>query len=441
MRLELASASRSPNIRLDACLEQASAHFRLANPKSAAQHAKATLSMPGGSTRSSIFYAPFPLTVVTGKGAHVQSLDGTEYLDFLGEYTAGVYGHSNPIVADAIQHALQNGLALGGPSVLEEEYAALLRARFRSLELLRFTNSGTEANLLAVTTALEFTRRQAVLVFEGGYHGSVLSFSEHRTRNIPFEFLVVPYNDIERVQVIFRDRGDSIAAVLLEPMLGAGGCIPASAEFLMTLRDLSTQYGAVLIFDEVMTSRLSPGGLQDTFGVVPDLTTLGKYLGGGLSCGVFGGRAEIMKLFDLRRSDAIQHSGTFNNNVCSIAAGLAGLRDVFTPEANRRLNDRGNRLRQRLQSLLNESGLPMSVTGMGSMMNIHMCRGPITNYSDIGSADPKMRDLFHLDMLAGGIWSARRGMLNLSLPMTDDDCRSLVSAVDDFIADRCELFD
>ena len=440
MLREPTEVEHPPNSAIDACLIEAAKRFQLANPNSLAQHERATHFMPGGNTRTVLFNAPFPITLVNGHGAHVRSADQTEYLDFLGEYTAGLYGHSNAVIAEAVRQALQNGLVLGGHTVSEAEFAQLLCERFEALQLVRFTNSGTEANLMAINAALEFTGRQAVLAFEGGYHGSGLNFSGARARNAPYEFILAPYNDCDFVRSVFTKRGNHIAAVIVEPMLGSGGCIPGSREFLQLLREATSRCGALLILDEVMTSRLSPGGLQAIHQIVPDIVTLGKYLGGGFSFGAFGGRADVMGLFDPRRPNAFQHAGTFNNNVCSMAAGLAGLRDIFTPAVNITFNGRGDALRQRLSSLLRKSGLPIAVTGIGSMMHIHMCRGPISTHADGRTVNPKLRDLFFYDLLANGIWSAHRGMFSLSLPMTEQDHQRLVNAVDDFIAERSELF-
>jgi glutamate-1-semialdehyde 2,1-aminomutase len=191
----------------------------------------------------------------------------------------------------------------------------------------------------------------------------------------------------------------------------------------------------------VMTSRLAPEGLQGALGIRPDLTTLGKYLGGGLGFGAFGGRADVMDRFDPRRSAALAHAGTFNNNVLTMSAGIAGLTRVFTEGAVHRLNRRGESLRETLNALTAAAALPMQFTGLGSMMNVHMCAGPIRNYAEAARGGGPLRDLLYFDLLERGIWCARRGMFNLSLPMDDSDCESLVDALRDFIASRAPLFE
>ena len=195
----------------------------------------------------------------------------------------------------------------------------------------------------------------------------------------------------------------------------------------------------ILIFDEVMTSRLAPGGLQEALGVTPDMTTLGKYLGGGMTIGAFGGRADIMKKFDLRQPDALFHSGTYNNNVLSMAAGTVGLTKVFTPEAATELNARGDRLRERLNALAAASPVPMQVTGRGSMMNVHFHTTPIRRPEDVDTADQVAINLFHLDMLGREKYLPRRGFMSLSLPLTDADVDAFAATVQEFLETRAPV--
>jgi glutamate-1-semialdehyde 2,1-aminomutase len=250
--------------------------------------------------------------------------------------------------------------------------------------------------------------------------------------------VVAPYNDRAATIELIRAHADDLAAVIIEPMLGSGGCIPAEVSFLETLREETRQCGAFLVFDEVMTSRLSPGGLQGVYGVFPDLTTLGKYLGGGMSFGAFGGSREIMSRFDPRSLNSFPHAGTFNNNVMTMAAGAAGLAEVYTPEAALALNKRGEALRQRLNSRAESCGAAMQFTGIGSMMTVHMCRGVITSPAR-AKGNATLRDLFYFDMLEANIWMAKRGMINLSLPLSDEDIAHFESAVDEFIQSRGRL--
>ena len=429
------------NVDVSAALAEAEERYRADNPKSLAQHRQACMAMPGGNTRASIHADPFPLTMARGEGARLWDLDGHEYADFLSEFTAGIYGHSHPAIRNAIEGALAGGLNFGAHTETEARFAAAVCARFPSIELVRFTNSGTEANLMAVSAARAITGRPKILVFAGGYHGGVFYFRGHGSPlNAPFDFLVGRYNDLKAVEDLIRPCRTELAAILVEPMQGTTGCIPAERGFLAGLRALADETGALLIFDEVMTSRLAPGGLQQVHGILPDLTTLGKYLGGGMSFGAFGGRADIMEHFDPRRPDAFQHAGTFNNNVLTMNAGLVGLTQVYTPERAHTLNEWGDRLRRRLNTIVQQHGLAMQFTGLGSMMSVHMTDRPIRSEEDAAAGNDALRDLFWFDLVASGIWFAKRGMFALSIAIEDGDADKLADAVEDFAQTRASLF-
>ena len=425
------------NFDLTAALDEAKQAYVAENPASAAQHERARDALPGGNTRTVLYYDPFPLAFARGEGATLWDLDGHSYTDLLGEFTAGVAGHSNPAIRRAVIAALEGGINLGGHNVIEPRFAEAVRARFPAMAQLRFTNSGTEANLLALSTAVAVTGRKQVLAFAGGYHGAVFTIGAPVNINAPFDWLVAPYNDTAATLALIEAHAEQIAAVILEPMLGGGGCIPAESGFLQALRDATEQHGIVLIFDEVMTSRLAPGGLGAAHGVRPDLMTLGKYVGGGMSFGAFGGRADLMARFDPSQPGALPHAGTFNNNVLTMAAGLTTLAEVFTPEAAARLNDLGERLRARLNALC--AGYPMQFTGRGSMLAVHMTEAPIRRPADAAAGNMAARDLFFFDMLRAGFWIARRGMLSLSLPLTEADADRFAAAVGQFLVARGEL--
>src|SRR4029079_16134575 len=317
-------------------------------------------------------------------------LDGAEYIDFLGEYTAGIYGHSHPVIRAAVDRALAAGINFGGTNLTEAKFARAVCERL-GFERVRFTNSGTEANLLAISVGRIFTRRSKVMVFDGGYHGAVFGFAGGGSPiNAPFDYVLAPYNDMAATRALIEQHAAHVALIILEPMMGGGGCIAAAPEFLTMLREQTTKVGALLILDEVMTSRLAPGGLQQVRGVKPDLTTFGKYIGGGMSCGAVGGRADIMDLFDPRRPDALPHAGTFNNNVLTMSAGLVGLTEDYTPDAARAPNAPGDgrrecltapacALRGRLNALSRSHDAPMQFTGIGSMFAVHFTRDPVSS--------------------------------------------------------------
>jgi glutamate-1-semialdehyde 2,1-aminomutase len=420
-----------------AALTEARTAFIARNPVSAARHARAAAVMPGGNTRTVLFYEPFPLTILRGEGCRLWDADGHEYADFLGEFTAGIYGHSDPTIRAAIDAALDGGINLAGHNAREVELAELVCARFPSIEQVRFTNSGTEANLMALALATAHTGRRKIMVFAGGYHGGVLTFGSGPARvNVPHDVVVAPYNDLTEARRIAVQHGADLAAILVEPMMGSGGCIPGEPEFLQGLRDCASELGALLIFDEVMTSRLSPGGLQQALGILPDLTTLGKYIGGGMSFGAFGGRADLMAQFDPRRADALSHAGTFNNNILTMSAGVAGLARVYTPAAAVALNERGDRLRARLNALCREHQAPLQFTGVGSLMTLHTTARPIRSPGDAAAGDARLRDLFFFDMLEAGVYLARRGMMTLSLPIGDAEEAALLAALSAFLDRR-----
>ena len=430
----------APNYDLAAAAEEAEARYAAANPKSAARHAAARLVLPGGNTRSVLHYDPFPVTLTRGAGARLWDLDGHEYLDFLGEYTAGLYGHSNPVIAAAVEAALRSGIVLGGPNAYEVELARLVTDRFPAVDQVRFSNSGTEANLMVLGAARAFTGRDKILVFDGAYHGGVLTFGAGGGAvNAPYPHVLAPYNDTDATLDLLRDHGPELAAVLIEPMMGAGGGIAAGRDFLAALRDETRRQGILLIFDEVMTSRLAPGGMQGKLGLAPDLTSFGKYLGGGLTFGAFGGRAEIMAGFDPTRPGAWSHAGTFNNNPLTMAAGVAGLTELFPPAAAETLNARGDRLRQGLVDAGRARGVPLQVLGLGSILALHFQSAPVRQPADTAATAPAARTLFHLEMLARGFYLARRGFMSLSLALTDDDCDAFVAAADAVLAEHAAV--
>jgi glutamate-1-semialdehyde 2,1-aminomutase len=391
------------------------------HPRSAELAVSAAAHMPGGNTRSSLWYDPFPLCMVHGEGSRLVDADGHEYVDFLGEFTAGIHGHSSAVVKEAIVSALQDGLNLSAHNRREGELAAMIGARIPSMQLLRFTNSGTEANLMALEAAKAFTSRRQTLVFEGAYHGCVLNFGSTVNQRRSDGFVIAPYNDVPRTRILIDAHRDTLAAILVEPMLGAGGCMPGTPEFLHSLRESADETGALLIFDEIQTARLSLGGRQQQLGLSPDMTTIGKFFGGGLAFGCFGGRRDIMEIFDPRRPNALLHPGTFNNNTLTMAAGAAACA-ALTAESLDRLNGRGERLRQSMLSLFEHRNAPFTVTGLGSIMNIHPL-GPPTRLADL-------RKLLFFDLLGSGIYLAARGLIALSLAVTDEEIARLLWALE-----------
>jgi len=256
--------------------------------------------------------------------------------------------------------------------------------------------------------------------------------------NAPYDVVLAPFNDWEGTRQIIEKEPD-LAAAIIEPMQGGGGCIPADREFLAKLREETKKRGIVLIFDEVMTSRLGPNGLSAILGIEPDLKTLGKYIGGGMSFGAFGGRQDVMSQFDPSRPDALPHAGTFNNNTLTMTVGQAAMTEVFTPEACIALNARGDKLRNDLNDLFMRYQAPMRATGLGSMIALHPVSRDIKSVEDADHADARLRQLLYLDLLEQGIYMADRGFIALSLMVSDEDCSKFVSAIERFVEKRKEV--
>ncbi len=433
-------AAMRRNLTLAEAVADAHARYAAARPESEAIHGAARGALAGGNTRSVLFYKPFPTAMERGEGCWLWDVDGRRYLDLCGEYTAGLLGHTDARIAAAATRALAGGINLAGVGRAEGAFAAAMRDRFPMLERLRFTNSGTEANLMALAAARTFTGRATVLAFRGGYHGGVLNYATGANPvNLPVPTILAPYNDMDATRALLREKGDEIAAVLIEPMLGSGGCIPATPDFLAMLREETTRCGAVLICDEVMTSRHGPAGGAALAGVRPDLATFGKWIAGGLTAGAFGGREAVMAVFDSHREGALAHAGTFNNNVLSMAAGPVALTEAFTAPRAEELYRFGESLRARLNAALREAGLAAGFTGMGSMMTIHF-RDKLPDRPYTESRDEAaLRELFFFDMLEAGIYLARRGMVALSLPVGEPEATRFVEAVSAFAAERAPL--
>jgi glutamate-1-semialdehyde 2,1-aminomutase len=415
---------------LDSALGEARQRYVEANPNSRHLARLASEVMPGGNTRSVLHFDPFPFRVESVDGPYLVDVDGHRYLDLLGNFSAGLLGHNPIAVRRAVSSALEGGWTSGAMRTAEIDYASLVCQRFPSIDTVRFTNSGTEANLMAIATAKHFTGRESVMAFREAYHGGVLFFGEKgRPLLAPHPWVVADYNDLDQVREAFSRQAGEIACVIVEPMLAASGCIPGSPEFLEGLREITEKAGSLLIFDEVMTSRLSPSGAQGALGISPDLTTLGKYIAGGLSVGAFGGRRDVMSVFDPGHSAPLTHGGTFNNNELSVAAGVAVLRDVLTDELIDSVNDRGDHLRVELNVVFQRTGVEMIATGWGSLLNLHATKGPVDSPRDLASANAQLEELLFFDLLEKGYYLARRGFIALSIDITDEHVNVLVDEV------------
>jgi glutamate-1-semialdehyde 2,1-aminomutase len=390
--------------------------------------------LPGGHSRQTLYFVPFPLTIERGDGARVTDLDGHQYLNLVGDYAAGVFGHHCEAIRAGVLEAMSAGISLSGPNLREVEFAELIAQRIPSMEQVRFCNSGSEACLFAAQLARHATQRPTLLVFNGCYHGGFMAYAaSDPPLSVPFPLLKSTYNDVQGTRALLRTHGADLAAVMVEPMMGSAGCIPASPEFLAMLREETQRIGALLVFDEVMTSRLAPGGVQGLRAIQPDLTTLGKFWGGGFAFGAFGGRRTLMQDLDLAMGGRLSQGGTFNNNVMTMTAGLIGARDVYTPEACTRLNAQGDALRAELNALGKSLGVAFQATGIGGVLTTHWHDRPITDPSQVEPATAPRRRLFHLELMERGYYIAQRGMINLSLPMTEGDLAGFLAATRDYL--------
>jgi glutamate-1-semialdehyde 2,1-aminomutase len=402
------------------------AEYLSRTPRSASIFERATASLPGGSTRTTIFSAPYPPYMVRGQGISTWDADGNEYRDFLGNYTSLILGHAHPEVVAAVEAQVRRGSAFAAPTESEIELAEVIRDRLPSVERIRFTNSGTEATMFAIRAARAFTGRPLLAKFEGAYHGThdtALAWSPGVPDAISSLVIELPWDDPDGIERAIAGRESELAAVIIEPVQGAGGVRAARPEVLRFLRELTTHIGALLIFDEVIAFRVGPNGAQGRLGGVrPDLTTLGKIIGGGYPSGAFGGSVAVMDQFDARRAGAMVHGGTFNGNPVAAAAGLATLRHL-TPERYAELEAKGDRLRAGLTAAFERAGIDARAGGIASIFQV------FPGSSLIAPEGLSPQSALFLGLLLDGFHLAPRGMGALATPATDADINDLVAAV------------
>ncbi len=430
--------------------------YRRTTPRSQELHERAVAVMPGGTTRTTTYFAPYPLYIERGEGCRIWDADGTERIDMLGNYTAMILGHAHPNIVEAIRHQAARGTAFAAANPVEVELATLLCERVPSIDAVRFCNSGTEATMFAMRLARAFTGRPKIARIEGGYHGTH-DYAEVSTHPVvdeagppdaPFAVLdsigtpawalenvvVLPFNEADAAEAIIRRHASALAAVILEPIIGAGGVIAARPEFLQRLRKVTGELGILLIFDEVISFRVGPGGAQEMYGVTPDLTTLGKIIGGGLPVAAFGGRADVMELLDPRNEPSLAQGGTYNGNPLGMAAGLACMQEL-TPDVFAELNRKGERVAEQLSEVFASHGVPAQINGVGSLLAIHFSDKPVVDYRGVAASDKKrMRDLF-LGLVNHGVLMAPRGMGAISTPMDEDVLQRFVDAVDEVVGE------
>jgi glutamate-1-semialdehyde 2,1-aminomutase len=386
-------------------------------------------SIPGGNTRSLAYFPPYPLAISSGSGCRISDADGNEFIDLLNNYTASVHGHAVPAVNEAMMEQAAQGTVFPAPAELQAELAERIVDRVASVEKLRFANSGTEAVMMAVRAARAFTGREKIVKAEGGYDGmweqvpmSLPDDSDPYRAAMPegVRKLVrmVDFNDVGQLEAAMEEESNGVAAILLEPVTGTG-VFEGTAEYFAAARRLADEHGALLICDEVITFRLAFGGFQEVLGVRPDLTTMGKIIGGGLPVGAFGGRSDVMAIFDPSASHHLHHSGTFNGNLMTMAAGCVTL-DLLTRSEIARINTLGERLADGLRRLLaGRPDLQGVVNCCGSLVHVNFgTEGEIHKYSDLNLGSPAAAR-FHLAALDEGLYMAPRGFMNTSTAMDE----------------------
>ena len=379
--------------------------------------------MPGGvnsPVRAFRAVGGSPFFVARAEGARIVDADGRSYLDFLGSWGPLILGHAAPVVVEAVSEALRRGTSYGAPTPGEVEMAEAITGAYPSMEMLRLVSSGTEAAMSAIRLARGATGRDVIVKFEGCYHGHADSllvkagsggatFGVPDSQGVPAALaaltLTVAYNDLEAMRRLFRDRGGEVAAVIVEPVAGNMGVVPPTSGFLAGLRELCTAHGALLIFDEVITGfRVARGGAQALYGVRPDLTCLGKIIGGGLPVGAYGGARAVMSR--VAPLGAVYQAGTLSGNPLAVAAGLATIRALAEPGVYERLERLGRQLERGMAEAATSAGIPLTVNRVGSMLTAFFTEAPVTDYASAKRADTKRYASFFHGMLEHGVFLA-----------------------------------
>lgn len=415
--------------------------YQVRTQKSLELRKKAVEFLPGGDTRSVAYFAPYPFFATEGKGCHLYDCDGNEYIDCVNNMTSLIHGHAHPHVVEAISKQAAKGTAHAAPTELQYTHARTICGRISSMESLRYCNSGTEATMFALRAARVFTGKDIIIKMDAGYHGShdyveVNLLPDFAAEDLPTakveagvpasilnDVRVAPFNDLGAMEKILEADRDRVAAIIVEPVMTSGGGIMPQEGYLKGLRELADRHKTLLIFDEIITLRASIGGMQLIADVKPDLTAIGKIIGGGLPVGAFGGRRDIMQMFDPTQPNAVAHSGTFSGNALTMAAGLATLELLDQKEIDR-INDLGQKLRTRLKSVLQDTGIKGQTGGFGSAAFVYFFEQPFSNAKEAALAvipSLEFAQNVHLELLNQGVYPITRGMIvfTISTPMDE----------------------
>lgn len=426
--------------------------------RSKALYDRAVASLPGGNSRTTVFMSPYPIYAARGAGCRVWDVDGNVFIDCINNFTSLIHGHAHPRLVEAATRQIALGTAFGLPTESEIDLAELLASRLPAVDQLRFANSGTEAVMMALKAARAFTGRPKIAKCEGAYHGSYdyaevsldptpdawgrnapvsVAYARGTPENVLADVVAIPFNDPEAAVSLIREHGAELAGVLVDPMPNRAGLVPADRAYLEALRAVTRETGALLIFDEVITFRLGYHGAQGLWGIDPDLTTLGKIMGGGFPVGAIGGRAEVMAVFDPRHGKpALPHGGTFSANPVTMRAGLAAM-ELLDEAAFKRLDALGDAVRDGINRAFRKHGVPGRAVGLGSLLKIHFSEREIRDYRSayITEQEARRQAVFNRGLLDRGILAAGYGLMALSTPMTSAETDAIVAAVDASLAE------
>ncbi|WP_439572031.1 aspartate aminotransferase family protein [Phreatobacter sp.] len=425
--------------------------------RSHALHQRAKRSLPGGNTRTTVYSKPWPIYAARGEGCRVIDADGVARIDCINNFTALIHGHAHPVVTEAACRQAALGTAFGLPTESEIDLAELIVDRLPAADQVRFTNSGTEAVMMALKAARAFTGRPKIAKCEGAYHGSYdyaevsldpgprdwggnapvsVAYAKGTPQAVLSDVLAIPFNDIDAAVSLIREHGADLACVIVDPMPNRAGLAPADRAYLLALREVTREVGALLIFDEVITFRLGYNGAQGLWDIAPDLTTLGKIIGGGFPVGAVAGRAEIMAVFDpTAGKPALPHGGTFSANPVTMRAGHVAM-DLLDAQAFARLDAIGERVRDGIAASFARHGLAGGPVGLGSLLKVHFADRPVRDYRSAYQTPEETARLaaFHLGLINRGVLTAGYGLMALSTPMTDDDVATIIAACDGALA-------
>jgi glutamate-1-semialdehyde 2,1-aminomutase len=417
-------------------------------PKSEKLHKEARSYMPGGDTRTVTFFRPFPPFMDHGEGCRLYDVDGNTYLDFGNNQTSLIHGHAHPRIVAAVTEQVKKGSVFPAPHEPQMKLAKIICDRLPSGDKVRFCNSGTEATMLAIRLARAYRKKYKLAKLEGGYHGShdLVEISvkppldkagpAERPNSVPEDVSIppnvvkdcinLPFNNTEASVGIIEQGQADLAAVIMEPVQGSCGMVPADVTYLKALRDVTSRYGIPLIFDEVYTFRLARGGVQEMHNVIPDITALAKIIGGGYPVGACAGREQYMNLFSPLEPSFLTHHGTFNGNPVTMAAGIASLTELPSSAIDR-LNRLGEKLRANFIKALQGAGIIAQVTGIGSLAQLHFTKEEVRDWRTSSTGRVDIRSLLQLMLMDKGIYPGARLGFNLSTPMNEKEIDQVAS--------------